>query len=72
MKIVFYSTHCPKCKVIEAKLKKVGLEYTEINDVDQMLSLGIRMAPVLEVDGKLLEFSDANRFLRGVEMNGVH
>ena len=68
MEIILYSTHCPKCKVIETKLKQAGLQYTEIDDVEKMLSLGIRMAPMLEVNGKLMDFSDANRFLKGVQM----
>lgn len=69
MKIILYSTHCPKCKVIETKLKQAGLEYTEIDDVDVMLNLGLRMAPVLEVDGKRLQFSEANKFLKEVQMS---
>lgn len=50
MEITFYSTHCPKCKVIESKLKQAGLEYTEVNDVNEMLQLGFRTAPILKVD----------------------
>lgn len=67
MTITLYSTHCPKCKVIEAKLKQAGLAYTEFDDIDKMLSMGIKTAPMLEVDGKLMDFSEANKFLRGVK-----
>ena len=69
MEIIFYSTHCPKCKVIETKLKRAGLEYTEVDNVEEMLGLGIRTAPMLKVDGKMLDFSEANRFLKGVEVS---
>lgn len=72
MDITLYSTHCPKCKVLESKLKSLGLEYTEVTDVDAMLKLGIKMAPVLKVDGKMMDFMTANRFLKGVQMNGVN
>lgn len=73
MSITLYSTHCPKCKVIEAKLKQAGLEYTEVNDVNTMLQLGYRTAPILDVDGQILDFSNANKFLKGViESNGSH
>lgn len=72
MDITLYSTHCPKCKVLESKLKNLGLEYTEIDDVDAMLKLGIKMAPVLKVDGRMMDFMTANRFLKEVQMNGVH
>lgn len=72
MDITFYSTHCPKCKVLESKLKNLGLEYTEIDNVDAMLKLGIKTAPVLKVDGKMMDFMTANRFLKEVQVNGVH
>lgn len=69
MEIIFYSTHCPKCKVIETKLKQAGLEYTEFDNVEEMLAMGIRTAPMLKVDGKLMDFSEANKFLRGVQVS---
>lgn len=69
MTITLYSTHCPKCKVIETKLKQAGLAYTEFDDIDKILSMGIKTAPMLEVDGKLMDFSEANRFLKGVQMS---
>lgn len=72
MDITLYSTHCPKCKVLESKLKNLGLEYIEIDDVDAMLKLGIKTAPVLKVDGRMMDFMTANRFLKEVQMNGVH
>lgn len=70
MSITLYSTHCPKCKVIESKLKQVGLEYTEVTDVDEMLKRGFRMAPILEVDGQIMDFSAANKFLKSLAQGG--
>ena len=63
MEIKFYSTHCPKCKVLETKLKQKGLFYTEINDIDVMLNKGLHSVPYLEIDGKLLNFTEANTWL---------
>lgn len=51
MEIIFYSTHCPKCKVLESKMKKLGLEYTEVDNVEEMVKLGFKSAPYLNVDG---------------------
>lgn len=59
MEIIFYSTHCPKCKVLEAKLKNKNINYVENNDVDSMLQKGIKSTPCLEVDGKILDFKTA-------------
>ncbi len=71
MEITLYSTHCPKCKVLETKLKQAGLNYTEVDDVEEMIKKGFRMAPVLEVDGQVMDFMAANKFLKGVA-NGVN
>lgn len=61
--ITLYTTHCPKCKVIEKKLAQKGIEYTEVTDKDEMINRGFKSAPVLEVDGKMLNFGDANRWI---------
>lgn len=59
MEIIFYSTHCPRCKVLEMKLKQKNLSYTEETDTDVMASLGIKSAPTLSVDGTILHFKEA-------------
>ena len=58
MGIVLYSTGCPKCRVLETKLKAKGIGYAEINDVDVMEAKGIMNLPMLEVDGEILNFSE--------------
>lgn len=63
MNIVLYSTGCPRCKVLEKKLESSGFSYEKCTDVDQMVSMGLREAPVLEVDGVRMEFTTANRWL---------
>jgi hypothetical protein len=70
MKITLYTTHCPKCKVIEEKLKKSDLEYTVCENMDEFMAKypGIETVPQLEVtkpDGtvELLGFSEANFFV---------
>ena len=60
---ILYSTGCPKCKVLKAKLEQKGLAYTECNDVNTMEKLGIESLPVLEVEGKLLTFMEAVKFV---------
>ena len=62
-KIIFHSSHCPKCKVLEMKLQKKGIQYEENNDVDVMIAKGLTMAPALEVDGKMLDFAEANKWI---------
>lgn len=57
--ITLYTTGCPRCKVLEKKLQEKKVEYTECNDVDHMLSLGIMQVPVLEVYGARLDYTKA-------------
>ena len=62
--VKFYSTHCPKCKVLEMKLKQKNIEYTTYTDVDEMLAHGIKAAPALEIEeNKVLNFTDAVRWV---------
>ena len=67
--IVFYSTHCPKCSILEKKLKQANIEYTENNDVDTMVAKGMTSAPSLEVDGKLMSFTESIEWIKSQEVN---
>ena len=57
--MVLYSTHCPKCKVLEAKLNQKGINYEENNDVELMMKKGFTTVPKLEVDGVVYDFKEA-------------
>lgn len=61
--IILYSTGCPKCNVLEKKLCQKGIIYTEINDIEVMTQKGFITVPVLEVDGKCMDFKEANEWL---------
>lgn len=61
--ITLYSTNCPKCRVIEKKLAQKDIQYITVTDIEEMKRLGFTSAPVLEVDGKILNFGDANRWI---------
>lgn len=59
MSIVLHSTHCPKCNVLETKLKQKNINFEENNDVEIMVQKGFAMAPVLEIDGIAYNFKEA-------------
>lgn len=61
--IILYSTHCPKCNILQKKLEAKNINYTEVNDVAQMQSLGLLSAPYLSVNGELFDFSAANDWI---------
>ena len=66
MDVVFYSTGCPKCKVLKSKLDSKGIDYTIFNDVDRMVEMGITTVPDLMVDGKLMNFKESIEWLNSL------
>ena len=63
MDITLYTTHCPKCNVLTKKLDAKHISYTECADTEVMKTKGIDRVPVLEVDGNLLSFGEANTWV---------
>lgn len=61
--ITLHTTNCPKCKVLEAKLMEKSIPYIINENVDSMLELGIRNAPSLEIEDKILDFSEAVKWV---------
>lgn len=65
-----YSTNCPKCNVIEKKLRNKNIEFEKITDFDydEMRKKGFSFAPILETnDGVLLDYSDANNYINAIK-----
>jgi len=63
MSIILYSTGCPKCNVLEAKLNSKSIKYEVCRDIEVMQSKGMMTAPNLEVNGKLMGFGDAIKWV---------
>lgn len=63
MSITLYTTHCPKCSVLEKKLALKHIEYEEITDTQVMLDKGFVNVPILDVDGIIMDFSKANAWI---------
>lgn len=62
--ILLYSNGCPSCKNLKLMLQKAGIEYTENNNIEEMLALGISQIPVLSVDGELMSYEDAKSWVQ--------
>ena len=58
-KVILWTSHCPRCKVLEVKLKQKGINYIENTDKDEMIAKGFKEAPKLEVDGVVMGFKEA-------------
>ena len=63
MEIILYSTNCPKCKILEKKLTEKNIKFIKNNNVIEMTELGIDQVPVISIDGKLLSFVEANKWI---------
>ena len=63
MNIILYTTHCPKCKVLEKKLKDNHIDFEVISDEELMIQKGFTEAPKLEVNDELMGFADAMEWL---------
>lgn len=63
MNVILYSTGCPKCNILKKKLADAQIDYTVVEDIDVMLSKGLRDVPWLEVDGVLMNFIDSSKWI---------
>lgn len=63
LQMVLYSTHCPKCNVLEKKLKQKNISYEEVNDIEIMKEKGYLTVPILEVDGISMDFKTASDWI---------
>lgn len=68
MKIILYSTDCPKCSILEKKLGQKGLEFDLIKNFDkkEMIKKGFVGAPILVVDDQYMDFSTANNWINNL------
>lgn len=59
--LTLYTTHCPKCKVLEKKLNEGGYEYIMCDNFDPevLLNIGYDSVPVLMIDDTPYDFSAA-------------
>ena len=60
MQVILYTTHCPKCVVLEKKLTQKNIGYDVVTDKKEIMNKGYLTAPLLEVNGKIMEFKEAN------------
>lgn len=67
MNVILYSTHCPRCTVLEEKLEDADISFELIDDQSLMESKGFMSAPMLEVDGEIMDFSKAVKWVNSQE-----
>ena len=65
-KMILYSTGCPKCNVLKAKLKQKNVDYVENNNVDEMQKMGITTVPMLMINSDLLDYVEAVEYINSL------
>lgn len=61
---ILYSNDCPKCKILKFKLDTKNIQYNLCSDIDIMTSKGFQSTPMLEVDGKTMNYLDAINWVK--------
>lgn len=63
MNIILYSTHCPKCTVLEKKLQKANIDFKICDDERIMEEYNFPSLPMLQIDTSILDFSAAIKWV---------
>lgn len=63
MNVTLYTTDCPKCKILENKMKEKGIEYNIVKDVEIMRFKGFFQVPILDIGGEIKTFPQALKWL---------
>lgn len=58
------SNGCKKCKILQSKLDEKGLGYDKSDNMQELIDLGFKTVPVLEVDGEYMEFGRAMKWIQ--------
>lgn len=64
--MVLYTTGCPRCEMLEKLLNDKGMKYEVCTDKDVMAGKGFKTVPMLEVDGKTMNYKDAVRWVQNM------
>lgn len=67
MKVTLFSTQCPKCKILERRLKEMNIQFELLEGeeaVNIMLDNGFKSAPVLSANGEMMDFSKAIEWIK--------
>lgn len=63
MIVIYTQDGCPKCNILKKKMNNKNIEYTECSDVDILVSKGIEFTPMLEVENKMMDYTNAVKWV---------
>ena len=50
MKVKLYTTHCPKCKILEERLNAKKVKYEVIDNIEELQKMNFKSVPNLEIE----------------------
>lgn len=69
--ITFFTSHCPKCKVLKQLMDKKKIEYVEVDDVNNYMSVAednnIMSMPFARIDGKIYNTKELQNYIMEVK-----
>ena len=66
MTVIYTQELCPKCKVLKKKMDNKNIQYTECDDVNVLISKHVEFTPMLEVDGAMMDYTEAIKWVNEV------
>ncbi len=61
--IILFSHGCPKCNVLEKKLKEKNINFIKEETLEEVIDKGFLTAPILKVNGRYMEFGEAIKWV---------
>lgn len=62
--VILYEHGCPNCLKLKNRLDEKGIQYEDVTDIELMRSKGFKSAPKLEVNGVVMDFVDAIKWVK--------
>lgn len=69
MVTVYTQPTCGRCNVLKKKLSDANIDFSVCEDIDLMISKGFKTTPMMEVDGKVMDFSSALEWIESEANN---
>ena len=68
--MIVYTTNCPKCMLLEKKLKEKNIKFEKESDIETIMlkaeKFNLNSVPFIEVDKDVLPFEEAMEYIKGV------
>lgn len=67
MIILFSTESCPRCAVLRAKLQKKNIPFEETHNLEEIIALGFRQAPILKInEDTYFDLKQANDYINSL------